>query len=53
VLASGLAAALERGEPLPEAVRHGIAAAAASVESPTAGEVDPARARELLATLRH
>jgi 1-phosphofructokinase family hexose kinase len=53
VLASGLAAALERGEPLPEAVRHGIAAAAASVESPTAGGLDPARARELLATLRH
>ncbi|HEX2411199.1 MAG TPA: PfkB family carbohydrate kinase [Solirubrobacteraceae bacterium] len=53
VLTSGLAAALERGEPLLEAARHGIAAAAASVESPTAGELDPARARELLATLGH
>ncbi len=48
VLASALAAALERGEPLLEAARHGVAAAAASVESPTAGELDAARARELL-----
>ena len=40
VLASGLAAALERGEPLLEAARRGVAAAAASVESPTAGELD-------------
>ena len=49
VLASALAAALERGEPLLEAARHGVAAAAASVESPTAGELDAARAAELLA----
>ena len=48
VLASALAAALERGEPLLEAARHGVAAAAASVESPTAGELDAARAAELL-----
>jgi 1-phosphofructokinase family hexose kinase len=48
VLASALAAALERGEPLLEAARHGVAAAAASVEWPTAGELDPARAAELL-----
>ena len=48
VLASALAAALERGEPLLEAARHGVAAAAASVESPTAGGLDAARARELL-----
>ena len=41
VLAAGLAAALERGEPLPAALRAGIAAAAASVEPPTAGELDP------------
>jgi 1-phosphofructokinase family hexose kinase len=47
VLASGLAAALERGEPLPTALREGIAAAAASVESPTAGELDRDRARAL------
>jgi 1-phosphofructokinase family hexose kinase len=51
VLASALAAALERGEPLPEAARHGVAAAAASVESPKAGELDPARAAELLGPL--
>jgi len=48
VLASALAAALERGEPLLEAARRGVAAAAASVESPKAGELDPARAAELL-----
>ena len=51
VLASALAAALERGEPLPEAARRGVAAAAASVESPKAGELDPARAAELLGAL--
>jgi 1-phosphofructokinase family hexose kinase len=48
VFACGMAAALEREEPLLEAARHGVAAAAASVESPTAGELDPARAAELL-----
>jgi len=48
VLASALAASLERGEPLLEAARHGVAAAAASVEHPTAGELDPARAAALL-----
>jgi 1-phosphofructokinase len=52
VLAAGLAAALERGEPLEAALRAGIAAAAASVESPVAGELDPARARALAAALR-
>jgi 1-phosphofructokinase family hexose kinase len=51
VLASALAAALERGEPALEAARHGVAAGAASVESPTAGELDPARAAELLAAV--
>jgi len=51
VLASALAAALERGEPLLEAARHGVAAAAASVESPTAGELEAARAGELLAAV--
>ncbi|HKH16582.1 MAG TPA: PfkB family carbohydrate kinase [Solirubrobacteraceae bacterium] len=48
VLAGALAAALERGEPLREAARHGVAAAAASVESATAGELDAARAAALL-----
>jgi 1-phosphofructokinase family hexose kinase len=52
VLAAGLAAALERGEPLEAALRAGIAAAAASVESPVAGELDPARARALAASMR-
>jgi 1-phosphofructokinase len=51
VLASALAAALERGEPLLESARYGVAAAAASVESPTAGELDSARAAELLAAV--
>jgi 1-phosphofructokinase family hexose kinase len=51
VLLSALAAALERGEGLSEAARAGVAAAAASVEWPTAGELDPARARELAALM--
>jgi 1-phosphofructokinase family hexose kinase len=48
VLTSALAAALERGEPLEAAAREGIAAAAAGVESPKAGDVDADRMRELL-----
>jgi 1-phosphofructokinase family hexose kinase len=48
VFACGLAAALERGEPVVAAARFGIAAAAASVEWPTAGQLDPLRAAELL-----
>jgi len=51
VLTAAVAAALERGEPLAAAARAGVAAASASVEHPTAGEVDPARALELEATL--
>jgi len=51
VLASALAAALERGLPVEAALREGVAAAAAAVESPTAGVLDPARMRELLAGL--
>jgi 1-phosphofructokinase family hexose kinase len=51
VLTSAMAAAIERGEPLAAAVRAGVAAASASVEHPTAGELDPARALELEATL--
>jgi 1-phosphofructokinase family hexose kinase len=49
VFTAGLAAALERGLELPDAAREAIAAAAASVEAPTAGELDPARMRQLLA----
>jgi 1-phosphofructokinase family hexose kinase len=46
-LVGGLAAALERGETLERAVSAGLATAAASVETATAGEIDPARAAEL------
>jgi 1-phosphofructokinase family hexose kinase len=52
VLTSGLAAALERRDALPAAALAGVAAAAASVEWPTAGELDPARARELADVMR-
>jgi 1-phosphofructokinase family hexose kinase len=51
VLAAALAAALERGARLLDAVREGIAAAAASVECAKAGELDPKRMRELLARM--
>lgn len=45
----GLAAALERGEALEYAVSVGIATAAASVETDTAGEISQARAAQLKA----
>jgi 1-phosphofructokinase family hexose kinase len=48
VLTSGLAAALERGASVAEAAREGVAAAAASVEAPRAGDLDRVRMRELL-----
>jgi fructose-1-phosphate kinase PfkB-like protein len=48
VLTSGLAAALERGASVVDAAREGVAAAAASVEAPKAGDLDRARMRELL-----
>ena len=48
-LVGGLATALERGETLEDAVRAGIATAAASVETDTGGEIAPARATELKA----
>jgi len=51
VLLSALAGALERGDGLIDAACAGVAAAAASVESPTAGELDPARARVLAALM--
>jgi 1-phosphofructokinase family hexose kinase len=46
-LVGGLCVALERGEPLGNAVASGLATAAASVETAKAGEVDPSRAEEL------
>jgi 1-phosphofructokinase family hexose kinase len=48
VLTAALAAALERGVALVDAVREGVAAASAAVEHPVAGRFDPARMRELL-----
>jgi 1-phosphofructokinase family hexose kinase len=51
VLLSALAGALEQGDELVAAVRAGVAAAAASVEWPTAGELDPERARALAALM--
>ncbi len=45
--AAGLAVALERGADLPDAARAGIAAGAAAVERPLAGDLDPARAAVL------
>ena len=47
-LVGALVAALERGEPLAAAARAGVAAGAASVEVPLAGDLDPARWRALL-----
>ena len=49
-LVGGLASALERGEPLEDALAAGMASAAASVETAKAGAIDPARAAELAAT---
>lgn len=49
VLTAAVAAALEVGEDVPEAARRGVAAAAASVETPRAGDLDPRRMDELLA----
>ena len=46
--ASGVA--LERGEPFARAVALGVAAAAASVETPKAGTLDPGRAAALAAS---
>jgi fructose-1-phosphate kinase PfkB-like protein len=48
-LVGGLACALERGEPLEDALAAGMATAAASVETAKAGTIDPARAAELAA----
>ena len=46
---AALAGAWESGSGLADAARAGVAAGAASVESPTAGELDPERARVLAA----
>ena len=46
-LVGGLGVALERGEPFDRAILLGLAAAAASVETTKAGEVDPVRVRDL------
>jgi fructose-1-phosphate kinase PfkB-like protein len=51
VLTSALAAALERGADAVAATREAVAAAAAGVESPKAGELDPVRMREMLAEM--
>ena len=48
VFTAALAAALEAGEEVLSAARRGVAAAAAGVESPLAGDLDPARMAELL-----
>ena len=48
---AALAGAWETGLPLLEAARAGVAAGAASVEHPTAGLLDPERARTLAAGL--
>ena len=52
-LVAGLVGSLERGGDLDGAVRTGVAAAAASVETEIAGVVDPERVRELAAELRY
>jgi 1-phosphofructokinase family hexose kinase len=49
VLTATLAAAIEAGDDVLAATRRGVAAAAASVEAPVAGDLDPARMAELLA----
>jgi fructose-1-phosphate kinase PfkB-like protein len=51
-LVAGLGSALERGEPLEEAVLVGMAAASASVEQQLPGRLDPARVDELRRWLR-
>jgi 1-phosphofructokinase family hexose kinase len=51
VLTSGLAAAIERGASVLDAAREGVAAAAASVEAPKAGELDRHRMAELLSRM--
>jgi 1-phosphofructokinase family hexose kinase len=51
VLTGALAAALERGDDVVSAAREAVAAAAAGVEAPKAGDLDPARMRAMLAEM--
>ena len=48
VLTAAVAAAIEEGLEVVDAARRGVAAAAASVEAPRAGDLDPARMAALL-----
>lgn len=48
-LLAGLATGLLRGQPLPEALRQGVACGAADALSPGPGQVDPAEATRLAA----
>ena len=48
---AGLAAALATGHPLPEAARHGAAAACANALCPGQGELDPADAARVLGAI--
>ena len=48
-LLAGLLVALERGDPWPVALALALGAAAANAETPGAGHLDPARARQLAA----
>ena len=48
-LLAGLLVALESGDPWPTALALALGAAAANAETPGAGHLDPARARELAA----
>ena len=51
VLTAALAAALDDGHDIVTAARRSVAAAAASVEAPRAGDLDPARMAELLGVM--
>jgi 1-phosphofructokinase family hexose kinase len=50
-LVAGLVGTLEQGDDLDRAVRIGVAAAAASVETNLAGSIDPDRVRDIVAEL--
>ena len=49
---AGLPVALERDDPWPDAIAIALGVAAADAESPGAGHLDQARARELAAQAR-
>jgi len=50
-LVAGMVGSLEQGDDLDRAVRFGVAAAAASVETIVAGSIDPERVRAIVAEL--